>query len=54
MLVALLDTVSTHNFIDERAAYRFGLHIQPRPRLTATVANGERIICPGVIRDAPI
>jgi hypothetical protein len=54
VLVALLDTGSTHNFIGERAAYRSGLHIQPRPRLTATVANGERIICPGVIRDAPI
>jgi hypothetical protein len=54
VLVALLDTGSTHNFIGERAAYRSGLHIQPRPRLTATMANGERIICPGVIRDAPI
>jgi hypothetical protein len=54
VLVALLDTGSTHNFIGERAAHRSGLHIQPRPRLTATVANGERIICLGVICDAPI
>jgi hypothetical protein len=54
VLVALLDTGSTHNFIGERAAHRSGLHIQPRPRLTATVANGERIVCPGVIRDAPV
>ena len=54
VLVALLDTGSTHNFIGERAAYRSGMHIQPRPRLTATVANGERVTCPGVIRDAPI
>jgi hypothetical protein len=30
------------------------LVIQPCPRLTATVANGERILCPGVIRQAPI
>jgi hypothetical protein len=53
-LVALLDTGSTHNFIGEDAAHRSGLAIQPRPRLTATVANGERITCPGVIRQAPI
>jgi hypothetical protein len=53
-LVALLDTGSTHNFIGEEAARRTGLVIQPRPRLTATVANGERILCPGVIRQAPI
>jgi hypothetical protein len=53
-LVALLDTGSTHNFIGEDAARRTSLTIQPRPRLTATVANGERILCPGVIRGAPI
>jgi hypothetical protein len=53
-LVALLDTGSTHNFIGEEAARRTGLAVQHRPRLTATVANGERIRCPGVIRQAPI
>lgn len=53
-LVALLDTGSTHNFIGEDAARRTGLPIQPRPRLTATIANGERITCPGVLRQAPI
>jgi hypothetical protein len=53
-LVALLDTGSTHNFIGEEAARRTGLVIQPCPRLTATVANGERILCPEVIRQAPI
>ena len=53
-LVALLDTGSTHNFIAEDAARRTGLPIQPRPRLTATVANGERVTCPGVIRRAPV
>jgi hypothetical protein len=28
--------------------------VQTRPRLTATVANGERISCPGVLRQAPV
>jgi len=53
-LIALLDTGSTHNFIAEDAAVRFGLPIQSRPRLTATVANGEKVPCPGVIRSAPL
>jgi hypothetical protein len=48
--VALVDTGSTHSFIGEAAARCTGLHIEPRPRLTATVVNGERVACPGVLR----
>ena len=51
-LTALLDTGSTHNFVSEEAARRSGLPIQQRPRLSATVANGERVACLGVIRHA--
>jgi hypothetical protein len=53
-LVALLDSGSTHNFISEAAARRTGLPLQHRPRLTAMVANGERVACVGVIRGAPL
>jgi hypothetical protein len=53
-LTALLDTGSTHNFIAEAAASRTGLAVQTSPRLTATVANGERIVCSGVFRQALI
>ncbi|XP_066311819.1 uncharacterized protein [Miscanthus floridulus] len=53
-LIALLDTGSTHSFIGGEAAQRTGLPIQPRPRLTATVANGEKVPCPGVLRSAPL
>jgi predicted aspartyl protease len=53
-LVALVDTGSTHNFIGEAAAHRTGLSIQPRPRLTMTVANREKVACPSVLRQAPI
>lgn len=49
VLTALLDSGSTHNFIAEAAALRSGLPIQRRPRLTATMANGERVSCPGVL-----
>lgn len=51
---ALVDTGSTHSFIGETAAQRAGLLVDTRPRLTATVANGERISCPGVLRQAPV
>jgi len=49
-----LDTGSTHNFIAEAAAARIGLAVHPSPHPTATVASGERIACPGVLRQAPI
>jgi hypothetical protein len=52
--MALVDTGSSHNFIGEAAAQRTGLDVQPRPRLTATVDNGEKVSCPGVIRRAPL
>jgi hypothetical protein len=52
--IALLDSGSTHNFISESVAQRTGLPLQHRPRLTATVANGDRVSCVGVIRQAAI
>jgi len=54
VFTALLDSGSTHNFIAEDAALRTGLPLQRRPRLMATVANGERVSCPCVIRRAPL
>ncbi|XP_066332973.1 uncharacterized protein [Miscanthus floridulus] len=53
-LTALLDSGSNHNFIFEAAAHRSGLPLQRRPRLTATVANDERVACLGVIRQATL
>jgi hypothetical protein len=50
----MLSTGSTHSFIREAAAWRTGLHIEPRPWLRATVANGECVACPGVLRQAPV
>ena len=47
---ALLDSGSSHSFISESAAHRTGLPIATRPRMMATVANGERITCSGVMR----
>jgi hypothetical protein len=53
-LVALLDSGITHNFISEEAARWTGLPLFPRPHLTSMIANGERITCAIVIRDAPL
>ena len=53
-LIVFLDSGSTHNFISESAAQRTGLPLQRRPRLTATVANGERVSCVGVIRPTAV
>ena len=50
---ALLDSGSSHSFISETAARRTGLPISARPRMTATVATGEQVACPGVLRRAP-
>jgi hypothetical protein len=50
-LVALLDSGSTH-FISEATVQRTGLPLQHWLRMTATVANGERIACLGIIRQA--
>jgi hypothetical protein len=52
--VALLDSGSTHNIISEEAARRSGLPLRQCPCLTALVANGERVTCAGIIRDAPL
>jgi hypothetical protein len=52
--VALIDAGSTHSFIGEAVARRLGLTIEPRPRLMATVVNGERVACPGVLCQAQV
>jgi hypothetical protein len=52
--IALVDSGSTHSFIEEEAARRSGLHVEPRSRFMTMVANGERVSCPGVLRQAPV
>jgi hypothetical protein len=42
-LVALVDTDSTHTFIQEAVASQLGLHVAPRLGLSVKVVNGEFI-----------
>ena len=48
--IALLDSRSSHNFIDTELAQRASVRLQPCPHLTVTVANGDRVASP---RKAP-
>jgi hypothetical protein len=50
---ALLDSGSTHNFITEDAATRTNLTLAPHGGMRVTVANRERVACPGVYSDTP-
>jgi hypothetical protein len=46
-----LESGSTHNFVSEDAASRTSLKLLPRGNMKVTVANGERVSCPGTYRD---
>jgi len=53
-LQALVDTGSTHTFIHDELAQNLGLHITRRPGLSVKVANGERVMSPGVCHATPV
>jgi hypothetical protein len=54
LLVALLDTGSTHNFIDTDVATRVGLALLGSSGLRVLVANGDRVTSPGCCRDLSV
>ena len=47
-LTALVDSGSTHSFINQGVAHRLGLDITHRPGLVVTVANGQQLHSPGI------
>ena len=53
-LLALLDTGSTHNFINCKAAQQCGVTLEPTPGRHVKVANGDPVFCQGVTRRAAI
>jgi len=53
-LLALLDTGSTHNFLQGDIMRRLGLQTSGGEHLHVTVANGDRLPCAGVARNVPI
>jgi hypothetical protein len=52
LLVALVDTGSTHTFIKEGLLSHLGLEVTPQDGLTIKVANGEWVTSGGVCRAA--
>lgn len=53
-LLALLDSDSTHNFLDARAMRQLCLSMSPHPAMRILVANGDRIPYEGVARDVTL
>ncbi|WVZ63784.1 hypothetical protein U9M48_013389 [Paspalum notatum var. saurae] len=54
-LVALLDSGSTHNFLNHDVTCRVGVAFQPSPPgLNVAVANGDKVACAGRARDLAI
>lgn len=51
--LALLDSGSSHNFITKEAATRTDLVLVPQGGMHVTVANGDRVACPGVYHSTP-
>jgi hypothetical protein len=54
VLIALLNSGSTRNFVETEAAARAGITLQGRTGLRVTVANGDRITSPGSCPDLHI
>jgi predicted aspartyl protease len=46
-LTALVDSDSTHNFIDTDAAAQVGVTLHARPSIHVAVANGDHLTSPG-------
>ncbi|GFZ06800.1 hypothetical protein Acr_18g0009700 [Actinidia rufa] len=44
-VLILVDSGSTHNFVDQRVAQLLGLAVKPIVQFWVTVANGERLLC---------
>ena len=53
-LVALLDSGSTHNFINADLMRRLRLSTAPHPSMRVLVANGDRVPYEGVARDVAL
>ena len=52
VMIALIDSGSTHSFISDTSAHRVGLKPVPRPGLSVVVANGDRVPTTGVCQGA--
>ncbi|CAM8900174.1 unnamed protein product [Rhodiola kirilowii] len=53
-VMVLVDSGSTHNFLQSRVARSAGLIVEATRHLSVTVGNGDELQCDGVCRDVPL
>ncbi|OMO61303.1 Retrotransposon gag protein [Corchorus olitorius] len=54
LLLILIDSGSTHSFLDSELVRRLNLQIEQREEMRVMVANGERVSCEGICYDMPL
>lgn len=54
LVIILIDSGSTHYFLDASLADRFSLTIEAQPSLWVMVANGRRLQCLGICHGVPV
>jgi hypothetical protein len=53
-VIVLIDSGSTHNFVDAKLAATLGIQPQPHEGIRVQVANGQEIVSPGRSREVEI
>jgi hypothetical protein len=53
-VIVLIDSGSTHNFVDSKLAASLGLQPQPQDGITVQIANGQEVASPGRSREVEV
>lgn len=53
-VVVLIDSGSTHNFVDSKLAASLGIHPQPDDSIKVQIANGHEVASPGYSREVEV
>ncbi|CAM8940485.1 unnamed protein product [Rhodiola kirilowii] len=53
-VIILIDTGSTHNFLQMRVAKHAKLAIEPSKHLNVTIGNGDELLCEGLCKEVPL
>jgi hypothetical protein len=53
-VIVLINSGSTHNFVDTKLAASLGIQPQPQDGITVQVANGQEVASPGCSREVKV
>jgi hypothetical protein len=53
-VVVLIDSGSTHNFVDSKLAASLGIHPQPHDGIKVQIANGHEVASPGRSKEVEV